>query len=378
MGNPHARYPVLLAVALALPALGLAALNAVVDPFGIYRGVEIEELDPYRRWQRIAIAEGYRHEHPGVVLLGSSRVGRGLPREHPAWTGERALDMALYGGLWVEQSSALDFMLRSPHAPGLLAYGIDFFVFAQDGEPRGEFPLSRFSADHNEARYHFQSLLGMHATRESLDLLERAARRRAHGTDLEQVVQRKGNGHMFRVSLERALTSDAAPPQTVEGRVEQLGRLLEGLSARGVRVVCFVPPVHALHLEALAAAGHWERFEGWKRRLARLPVGVWDFAGYSQIAREPVPPVGELDRPMRWFYDSGHFTPEVGRAVLDRALGGESALGGPDFGLRLEPANVEARLREIRAERARWREAHPDELTRFFGPPDGGPTPQRR
>jgi hypothetical protein len=81
-------------------------------------------------------------------------------------------------------------------------------------------------------------------------------------------------------------------------------------------------------------------------------VELWDFSLFNEITCESLPAEGT--RPMRYFFDSAHFTPEFGRVILDEVLEGK-----PRLGVRLDQTDVEDHLAELRADLQRFRVANP-------------------
>jgi hypothetical protein len=123
----------------------------------------------------------------------------------------------------------------------------------------------------------------------------------------------------------------------------------------------YINPAHAsLDGEGLRAAGLWEEMETWKRRVTHMAqehgVPLWDFSGYNSVTTEPVV------TPMHYYWDSSHFTEEVGGWILDRIMGATGTGQIPtDFGVRLTDEDVEAYLAAVRVNRESYVRAHPQE-----------------
>jgi hypothetical protein len=79
---------------------------------------------------------------------------------------------------------------------------------------------------------------------------------------------------------------------------------------------------------------------------------LWDFSLFNEKTCEPLPSEGT--RPMQYFFDSAHFTPEFGRVILDEILEGT-----PQFGVRLDQVEIESHLAELRAELQQFRITNP-------------------
>ena len=161
-----------------------------------------------------------------------------------------------------------------------------------------------------------------------------------------------------------ARTYEFSCPQTGCDRLADFDAALRVCTDRGIRLIVICPPIHARFQEALAAAGAWPIYEEWKRqialrtRLRQTPVtgyGVvelWDFSLFNEITCEALPAEGT--RPMRYFSDSAHFTPDFGHIILDEVL-----KGTPRLGVRLDQTDIEGHLSGLRAELQRFRIANP-------------------
>ena len=121
-----------------------------------------------------------------------------------------------------------------------------------------------------------------------------------------------------------------------------------------ITVMLAIQPAHASRLNLLTQMGYWPDYERWKRDLTLLvdaersagtEVTLWDFGGYEQYAREPIPADGDRKTRLAWFWDPVHYTSALGDLMTGRML---AAPGSPDFGVVLTPANLEQRLLQVR------------------------------
>jgi hypothetical protein len=136
----------------------------------------------------------------------------------------------------------------------------------------------------------------------------------------------------------------------------------------------FISPSHARQWETLHVGGLWTTWEDWKRQLVKInveeasraaagPFPLWDFSGYTALTTEPFPALGDVASTMRWYWESSHYKKQLGDLVLDRVFDYRDPsreLPG-DFGIRLDPATIEAHLAWIRAGRERWVAQYPDD-----------------
>jgi hypothetical protein len=125
----------------------------------------------------------------------------------------------------------------------------------------------------------------------------------------------------------------------------------------GLDLRLFIDPVHARLLLAMRYAGLWSLYEEWKRQLVQIlaeesresgkpPFPLWDFSGFKVVTTETVPSAGDLDTPVKWFWEPAHYKKETGDLILDRVLSYQTSarLIPKDFGILLTPKNVNSVL----------------------------------
>lgn len=148
-------------------------------------------------------------------------------------------------------------------------------------------------------------------------------------------------------------------------------RTLVRLAVRSeTRLVVFINPLPALHLEGIRLAGAAAHFEQWKRDLAgiiredgdRLADPARDFAVFAAESWDSKPVSPEALQSGVGFLDVSHYTMGLGRIVQRHLV---SAPGDALFGAPLHPETVESHLQRDRAARATWAATHPREIARL-------------
>jgi hypothetical protein len=265
-------------------------------------------------------------------------------------------------------------MLDQDRRPRRIIYGLDFFAFADDqpGVGVGNFDKSRFSPDYNPWTYHAQNLVSMYAINESYKVIESALTGVKQAVDPNAAVGELGNGYMFA----HTLWSAAQPPragaqQRIVDSLESFEQILRRARRANVTMTIVFLPTHVLHQEALHRSGKGELIEAWKRRVTLIAqrvgegdIELWDFENYNPVTTETVPPIGDLKHSMHWHYDSVHFTPEVGKTILDQLLdysrdkSNELNL----VGVRLMPDNIDEYLATVRYQRQAYQIDRSDQI----------------
>ena len=369
----HSRYSVwLLAIAVAWLVL-LAGTVALVDPYAMFDGARwagfnAEKTEAHmmsvrsEKSVRLALG-GY-----DAVVLGSSRAAMGIDPRDPAFAGRTVYNASLFATSLEELARVQEFVAER-RRPELWVVGLDLLLFSGQRVPGREFEISAFSG-RAPWRVAARRLLSWDAFTTSLRTVasNRAGDTAAYRPDGSvRWPPEAGSGVWnHRERFHESLRHFALNVETYAcfrydaGAVERLLGMVDAMAAGGTPVWLFLSPAHAEQLELIHALGLWDDFERWKRELvaglARRegpPVALWDFTGYSAYTSEAVPGEGGA---MRWFWESSHYKSDLGRELLARIRSGEDAEDG--FGVRLEPAGLEAHLAGQRAGRRAWVASH--------------------
>jgi hypothetical protein len=405
------------AAAVCLVAVGaVVLLNLLVDPYGAYPGVGLGRLQEGRHLRgRRSKGELLVHDRWQVVLMGSSRVETALDPKHPAWGGLRVLNLGFNRYSAAELPYILDLACRTNELEAAYV-GLDFFGFNALNDVQGpidpavftsaesraarqtaqlEFEESRFNPDLSLWRYHFDNLTSRSATSDSIDTIRRCVNHEPPEFTPEGFRVPRGRAkppqRLFAGSLNTYLTQTHLYAGWRPGPrpMEAVTRMMDIAAERRVRLVFFIPPVHAFQMDAIHASGLWDAWEQWKHDVTRAveewaqshpdrpaPV-LWDFQGYNPMTTEAVPLQPDEKRPMKYYWESSHATREVGDRMIDRLAGVTADPDADAFGVRLMPANLGSHLVEIRSGREAYLRERPDqvELVRrlIAGARGGGP-----
>jgi hypothetical protein len=172
-----------------------------------------------------------------------------------------------------------------------------------------------------------------------------------------------------------ALPYTRANPPTQATSFDYVRRIVEYCRENGVDLRIYTTPAHARNMEITVATGAWPAIETGKRKLVALlaedaarhpgkqPFPFFDFADYSTITTETLPPIASKAE-MRNYWDSSHFKESVGDLVLDRLFG--VAAPGPgipeDFGVKLDSSNIEDHLQAVRGRQEAYRATHIEDV----------------
>jgi hypothetical protein len=357
----------------------LAAFNLLVDPWGAYRFAALRALQPYRSGiaSREAKAELAAHGTFDTLVIGSSRMRMGMPTSHPAYGSTNVCNLGLAGTMLDETSGALDYALRKNPVKRVI-FGADFHMFSASRSVDPTYEVSRFNPRLDISEYHGRNLLGERALNESWSLFKDWVRRRPpligdRGFVPKYLPERASQREAFAKRVRASLVTLGAEGSFVRStnRLETFRQMIRRCRRNGIELIIFIPPIHALQLEAVRATGKWENYEQWKRDLVQIlaeegvtdSVPLWDFQGFSGALTETVPPEGDRATRMKYYMEASHFTPALGGLVLERVLRStNSSAEAREFGVKLSPANLEEHLVKTRADRDAYATRHSDEI----------------
>jgi hypothetical protein len=396
----------------ALSALLLVAsvtlFNAVVDPFGMYRIVNIVGFNRHKPdiYHRVRLLKAFevRRIKPRAIVFGTSRSHIALSPAHKGWKASPVYNLAFDGATPMEMYF---YLLHADAVRPLkqVVVGLDTYQLYQvqyPSHPQAPVPAAARPDFDPELLYNplapvemprfltadLRLLASLDTLRASIDTLRKQGDDEpewfaANGQRLGNVFFRnfgasfitKGPRAYFEEidkqeveEKKRSTANSAVPPLTYVERMIAFCRL------RHIDLRFYITPAHAHQMEIAARMDGWRSVEDGKRDLVNLlardaaahpglpPIPLFDFSGYSVVTTEPLPPRGSRAE-MRYYWDSSHFKQAIGDRILDRVLSWpNSRAGADDFGVRLTPQTIEAALARTRTRQMAYERTHPADI----------------
>jgi len=358
----------------------LAGFNWWVDPYAIYRDSEalLQQTQPILVMnERVFKTVGLAHIKADIVILGTSRTDIGIGREHEAFAGMRVFNLATFGQPIQETRRLMETAVEQGK-PRTILVGLDFFAFNMLFDPPSDYVEENYSS-----RRLYSLMLSVSALSDSWTAVRRKTPaagdccyadgfRTPENLSLIAGQYRKrftGNERMY--LLEKYLPYPECrfsyTSKDERNSMDDFRSMVRLAHQRGIDLRLFISPSHARQWETLAVAGLWEQWEDWKRQLVRIneeeagkaeSFPLWDFSGYDEVSTEAVPMARDGQSVMRWYSDSAHYTPELGKHIVRRMFTEDA----DTWGLVLSSANVDAHLVKLRAARERYRVTHPQDI----------------
>ncbi len=350
----------------------IGVINYVIDPYGFYQVAEISGLNQQKEGVRSKIRYVKALElpirKPRTIIIGSSRVHDGMNPEHPLLNDQKYLPVYNLGidmARIHESLGYLKYAIRHSQIEQVII-GLDLFMFNASQKRNYNFDSSLINSRINFGNYLSTSILSADALVDSIRTVNVSHLNPERKEFLpngfrpgEMVFYKVKNyaalhyytNYIFMSSL-NSQTKYYADMTLDSGVFDDFDEILEICIQNKIQIQTYISPAHAnLDGEGIAAAGKWELMEEWKRKVVFIAdkhrVPLWDFSGYNSITTEPI------HTPMKYYWDSSHFTETVSDLILKRIL--DSGSNVPkDFGVRLSMANIESHLADTRKNRERY------------------------
>jgi hypothetical protein len=311
-----------------------------------------------------------------AAIFGSSRANIGFNPEDPAWGNLHAVNLGLYAGNIDENEAMFDYFMAT-QSPKLVVFLVDAGDLTKPDptSDTADFATSPLVSDgrplERELRYH----VGITALSASLQTWKRELNHQpeAHSPrGYRRTLPHQDSAQMASLYLIPLLKTAAERAQLDginPGKLQRLRDIIATCRAKNTRLVFVLPPNHVTYqlafpelknpdpyftrdrgalAEVVAAANHQDP--------AATPVELWDFLDAHPL-NAPALPLAKGAQMENWV-DLFHFKPAIGAEIMRRIQG---AAG--DYGVRLTPENIDARLEQVTQGLTSWGDTHPDDLT---------------
>lgn len=395
----YRRFLLVMATAFLSSCLIAAALNYLVDPYGLFGTRRIAGLNALKPAapEKARVAKPYMasRAQPRTVVGGNSRPEMGLDPQSSCWSdADRPVFNAAIPGADVFMQVRYAQHAAESGAARRIVFGVDFLDFLVDpSAPGGPIDWAALGTGFDgrlvsaadaittqQAADIFNSLFSLAAVGDSIATV--AAQRDLHAPtrredgfnparDYLPIIRSEGQAVLFmqkNAEVGRRLRPANLDVLAAGGQASKpflaLRHMLEWASGRGIEVVLFINPYHADYLVQIEASGKWTLLEAWKRQLAGLAaeygVPLWDFNTLDQYSTETPPARNDRKTTLRWFWEPAHYRQELGDRMLAGMFGRPCvAEADPQFGARITPASLAPHQARLRSGLRRFMQAQP-------------------
>lgn len=361
--------------------LVLYAAAFALDPTGLLRVDDTGAVTLSRKsicaspeiWKPLAFARSGAR----TVFLGTSRVAWGLNGSYGEFPGTfgKSFNFGLIG-VSIQDVAALATQIMNQQSAELLILGIDYGMFHSDHQG-----LSVTIPERDKARDRLSFFTHTALSREVL-------RQTLHvgcgayefdpgtGTIWPRISNAEAYNKRLHLEFDGWLIRYASCFGTncrktgYQKSLDALRGLVSLAAQSQTKLMVFINPLPALHLELIHQTDAAGRFEQWKRDVAMIVTAddggfvapVRDFAVFAAETSDNLPlPPGSTDR-VPGFMDFDHYSRGLGQIVQNNLV---SSSSDNFFGAALRVETIESHLKMDRAARALWEAMHPHEISRL-------------
>jgi hypothetical protein len=335
-------------IILAVELGSVAALNYIVDPYGLFRygtwrhDVSHQFMGTAKNFIKTRYVAHNPHKYD-CLIFGSSRVNGIDPRQIKDAT---CYNMNYGDGLPRNYLDDLRYILSKGARPRIVLIGLDEFSYKKETSEhftdymRHPYP----PAVHQSTILFYLKYLIRYSSRSMKEPFEGFEGKRQpspydhYGTGLEESPP----------EADRLIESDPAThakdprfeqPFITEGdrmaeALEDIKETVDLLNAHAIRLIVFINPIH----KATYLATGLERFFYFEKELSRI-TNFYDFSGLNSITTDNY-----------YYYETSHYRRNVGALMLARMFNDSSVKVPDDFGVLVTADNVEKHLAHLRAQ----------------------------
>jgi hypothetical protein len=336
-----------LALLLGLAALGcglVAGLNALVDPWWFFTHAnalnrvqeDIDERAQKTNWLRARAGQF------DAVLIGSSRASY---VDQGAFAPLRLFNYSVNAMTPREYQPYLDHFAAVNGWPKVIFLGVD--LFTSRVKPVFDLaPPAFYLARAGDRRYLLGSLLSLETAGYSLRSVQAslglAPARKPERYDRGNVrffgrpITEEMRGRNLVRSLEQYRAMVYGPDFVYDRGLPEVWRRLRR-AYPDARIVVFTTPESRPLFSLMVRMGRFPDYERWLADLVGAFGEVWDFMGLNSVTDDQTN-----------YLDAHHFTPEIGRLIVDRLVGRPLPVEHAAFGVRVTPANLRWHLDRMR------------------------------
>jgi len=350
--------------------------NVIIDPFDIYRVVELPGIVKTERnndsSSRVSVSFEILRGDYDAVFIGNSRVQQTIT-DGMLGDGQTVLNAGMPALNAYELARAIRLVPANGRVRCVFV-GLESEMFSTLGSGKGTYWISALpDAAPTWARLRVSVAYAtiVHGWRTLVANIK--GKTAPHGlTPLDPHEQ-----HEKFVTTARRSYATFRSYEYDPKRVDLVSRAIAQATARGVQVIGYFSPVHAWRDEVSWRSGHGEDMLRLRkemtaafnkaaahkatRQCAQGPSAIlWDFGGYQPVSQSPVPAVNASSAPP-YYREASHYSRLVAQAMVRRMLNQPSQLPIElGFGRQLTPATVADEMLAIRERRERWLASSPD------------------
>jgi len=364
--------------------------NRLIDPFGLFWGPSIEELNTnkplFSANQRMAKPYIIRRLEPTGIILGSSRAQFGFDPSHPGWNGENIYNFA------IPSPNLYEILRHLQHAEAVapidtVVLSLDFYLFNANetfNSNAPDFEETRLENSNENILLNFPiydfivpeavfSLSALNASIQTILRQKEPIRFLKNGMHdpywNSNNIEKRGGVRFFSQEVERGFYKknlhNYSYISNTQNTWDIYKEILKICYLKNINLKIITSPVHARFLEVISTKGLWQTYNAWLRNLVSIndemasdlnmsQFPIWSF-GYNKYTTESLPLLEDKRTEMLWYWETTHFKKELGDLILDHILNYKTADINDQFSEPLNKDNIGEYLDMLASDRNTWR-----------------------
>jgi len=362
-----------------------ASFNFIIDPYSIFDTWLIDGINSskYGAGNRTSISKTYMvaNYNPETIILGTSRFDIGIDPASPAVPDryKPVFNFGVPGASLYNQFRNLQHAI-SFHKPKLVIFELGFQSFLKRTDVEKEYPpkglefedrLSvKYDGSENEHRPlkvlkdYSAALLTNTAVIDSVNTIWEGKNIWLNQNGLSNgslrfgsQVANKGYFSVFRDVLKRQVSFYTGEMTPDNNALRVIVDVIDLCANNCIDVKFIIPPYHSSQLDMWKSLGLWGKFMEFKRTASKtinshknndcIKVDLYDFAFHNEITTEAIPPYGNKEVTMNWFWEPIHFKKKLGNLMLKRLFKDMNYSPNNNFGIKLTSKNIEFHIKKI-------------------------------
>jgi hypothetical protein len=384
-------------------------LNYLADPYGIFNSFRIENLNKYKpdakEYLRLSKPYHINYREPEILLLGTSKVARGLPCNLFDSAEKKCYNAGLPGATPHEIYRSLQQQLITNSNLETVYLGLDYEYFILPERDAPQYKDNRFSYKPNftyNSAYPKQfitdqltALTSLQTTRSSLKTININIKNH-NANDFELLFlspdgswrldisthralakkrQERSYRNIYRTMVSHIFSAKGVASKMTKENMIWLKKMIEISHDYGIELHLFFNTNHSLFWYLTNKTQHWEKRAHWKHKIVNLnnniaknkgrkTFRITDFRVINDYNTIFPSPQNHFEN-SPWFDDILHYTPRVGKLMAEDLQTNCKDIKAAYLGSCITTRNIQANLKEEQLAIDKYISTHEKEISLF-------------
>ena len=331
----------------------IPATNFIINPYDIYE-THAFNFPKTSAYQKLREIEPIRiaQVKPSSIILGTSRPKHGLDANHKYFK-KPSYNLAIPSGTIYENKRLLKLSIEQENLKYALL-GLDYIMFSTKDKKGSE-----IENNNNLMKYIFSIDALKDSLKTILGIGESTILANGNAISLAKVKDYKETFKSVEKNSYKKNSKNYTYTNTGKNSFLDFEELLEIAYNNNIDMDIIFNPSHIRLWESLDYFIGLDTWYKWKKDIVltvekvakkynKKPFRVVDFAVYHEITNEKIP---TDNAKMKYYFESSHYTPELGNIVLDRLMGKSEY---KDFGVEITSKNIDAHIEKQKSLRSKF------------------------